>query len=135
MADDKRIDTLQDFLQRYFRGDVEGALALLHPDVRYRVPGRHFRSGVFHGRDEVARHLGEYTQFTNDSSDILKWEDWLVGLRYVGAVTTTRSQHAGSLMTSRTFFLAAFSGDGLIEDFEVFFSDEGALDRFTAGSK
>lgn len=132
MTDDKRLGTLQAFLQRLFRGDLPSAVALLHENVRFRIPGRASLSGELHGRDEVARHLEEYMRFTNDTSDVLKWEDWLVGLEHVAAVTTTRMQHSGSLMTSRLVFLAAFSEDGLIEDFEVFFRDERALERFAA---
>lgn len=133
MADDKRIDTLREFLQRFFRGDLPGALSLFHEDVRYRIPGQTFLSGEFRSRDQVSRHLQEFKQFTNGTGDIVKWEDWLVGLEYVAAVTTTHMQHPGSLMTCRSVFVAAFSEDGLIEDFEVFFSDERALERFAAG--
>ena len=133
MADDKRKETLREFLHLFFRGELPESLALLHDDVRFRIPGRAPLSGEFHGRDEVSRHIVQYRGFANDTGDVLKWEDWLVGPGHVAAVATAHMQHPGSLMTTRLVFIAAFSGDGRIKDFEVFFSDPRELERFAAG--
>lgn len=133
MAEDSRISSLQEFLHRYLNGDRAGALAMLHEEVRFRIPGRTFLSGDMSGRENVSRHLQAFTQFTDGSAEVLKWEDWLAGLKYVAAVTTTQMQHVGAVSAIRVVFVAAFSDDGLITDFEVFFSDDRALQRFTAG--
>lgn len=130
---DERVETLRTFMKRLLRGDLSAALALAHEDIRYRVPGSNLLSGHFHGKDEVARHLQDYRRFTNDASDIVKWEDWLVGLEYVAAVTALHLQQPTSRLTSRTVCLAAFSEEGLIKELEVFFRDERAIERFVAG--
>lgn len=122
-------------MQQYFRGDLAGVLALAHEEIDYRVPGRSLLSGHFRGKDEVSRHLQEYQRFTNGTSDVVKWEDWLVGLQFVAAVTVLHLQQPSAHMTSRGVCLAAFSEEGLITHFEVLFTDERAIERFAAGSE
>lgn len=57
----------------------EVARELLSPEVTYTVPGRSSVSGVFHGPDEVQRHLGTIFGMSNCTYDVLKWDDWMLG--------------------------------------------------------
>lgn len=133
MSDDQWVKVAQDFLKRSFRDDPDGADELLDPKVTYRVPGTHRLAGTFEGPGAVVGHLQHLRQFTDNTIDVLKWEDWMLGVNHVAALVDVRIEHEGSLLTLRSIFLFAMTADDKIHQIEVFFSDQRAIDRFFPG--
>jgi uncharacterized protein len=130
MTTDSRIAVVQDFLHRYFSGDVSSASVLLEDDVTFHIPGRHAASGVFQGLKAASDHLANVLRLTQRSIDVLKWEDWLVGVGNVAGLAMVHLQHRGQMHDFRVIFLVTVTERGKIGRFEVFFSDQAALDRF-----
>ena len=127
---DPRIAVVQDFFQRYFSGDVASASNLLEDDVSFHIPGRHEVSGVFRGLKSVSEHLAHVLRLTKGSIDVLKWEDWLLGVGNVAGLATVHLQHRGQMNNFRVIFLVTVLERQKIGRLEVFFSDQAAFDRF-----
>src|SRR5579872_5065249 len=114
MTIDSRIAVVQDFFQRYFSGDVLLASSLLEDDVSFHIPGRHAPSGIFRGLQAASEHLANVRRITQGSIDVLKWEDWLVGVGTVAGLATVHLQHRGQMHDFRVIFLVTVSERGKI---------------------
>lgn len=53
------IDVVNRFYAAYGAGDFDGIRAAVHPDVVWRIPGRHPLSGPKHGVDEVVAFFAQ----------------------------------------------------------------------------
>jgi len=134
MTSDSRIAVAQDFLREYFSGDVSAASSRLEEDVSFHIPGRHALSGVFRGLEAASEHLANVLRLTRGSINVLKWEDWLVGVDNVAGLATVHLQRRGQMHDFRVIFLITVSEQGKIRRFEVFSSDQAAFDRFMFAS-
>jgi ketosteroid isomerase-like protein len=130
---DSRVTVVQEFFQKFFGGNVAAACDLLDPHVVDVVPGTHAPSGVFQGAQAVAAHLSTFLQLTEDSIDVLKWEDWMVGIDNVSVLVKIHLQREGEQHDFRVIFLVAlteYDGRQRISRIESFYSDQAAFDRF-----
>jgi len=130
MPTDTRIATAQEFFQRSFSGDVSSAIEFLDEQVSYYVPGTHQLSGRFEGPEAVAQHLGKLLQLTSGTVDVLQWEDWMLGVNHVAALTHMSVQHRGAIYTFRGVFVITIADDAKIRRIEIFFEDQAAAERF-----
>lgn len=103
---------------------------MLSPDVTYRVLGNHPLSGTFHGPDEVTTHMRKLVEWTKDTFETLKWEDWLVGQHYIGALVRIHAQGHGSSYKGRIIFLLGFDSTNKVSEITVLYEDASAADRF-----
>jgi len=76
--------------EAFMRGDVPGVVALLSPNVIFRVPGHGLNTGEYRGPEEVLGFLGQAMQLTGGTLQ-LTLHDILVGDDYVAAVATYRA--------------------------------------------
>jgi ketosteroid isomerase-like protein len=130
---DSRVRVAADFFQKFFGGDVSAACDLLDPQVVDVVAGRHAPSGVFQGAQAVAAHLSTFLRLTEDSIDVLKWEDWLAGIDNVAVLAKIHLQRQGQQHDFRVIFLVSVTGGAgphRISRIESFYSDQAAFDRF-----
>jgi hypothetical protein len=126
---EKDVAVAQDFLRSAFAGKASEAVDLLDPEVTYQVPGSHHLAGIFHGRDEVATHVGDLMRITSHRIDVLQFEDWMVGLNNLSALIRLRVQRDRLLETFRAIYLFAISESGKIKHIQIFFADQAAADR------
>jgi ketosteroid isomerase-like protein len=130
---DSRVTVAVQFFREFFGGDVPAARELLDPQVVEVVPGTHAPSGVFRGADAVAAHLSTFLQLTEDPIDVLRWEDWMVGVDNVAGLATIHLQREGQQHDFRVIFLLRVEehdGRARITRIESFYSDQAAFDRF-----
>ena len=130
MTSDTRIAAAQEFFQRSFRGEVSSAIEFLDEKVSYHVPGVHQLSGDFEGPEAVAQHLGRLLQLTSRTVNVLQWEDWMLGVNHVAALTHIRVQLPGAVHSFRAVFVVTIADDAKIRRIEMFFADEAAAERF-----
>jgi ketosteroid isomerase-like protein len=131
--EDPRVRVAEDFFQKFFGGNVSAAYDLLDPQVVDVVPGTHAPSGVFQGAQAVAAHLSTFLRLTEDSIDVIKWEDWMAGVDNVAALAEIHLQREGQQHDFRVIFLLSVTeDDGVhrISRIESFYSDQAAFDRF-----
>ena len=133
MTSDSRIAVVQEFFQRSFRGDISSAIELLDESASYDVPGTHRLSGHFEGSEAVAQHLGTLLENTGHTVDILKWEDWMVGVNHVAALTHMSVQHRSAIQSFRAVYIVTIGDDAKIRRIELYFADESAVERFFSG--
>ena len=110
--------------------DFDQVIELLSPDVTYRVGGRHPLAGTFHGPDEVTNHIREIVDWTKDTFEALKWEDWLVGQHHIAALVRIHAQAHGAIFTARAIFLLHFDRNNKVSEITIYFEDQSAVDRF-----
>ncbi len=130
MTTDSRIAAAQEFFQRSFQGDVSSAMELLDEKVTYHVPGGHQLSGDFDGPEAVAQHLGKLLQLTNGTVNVLQWEDWMLGVNHVAALTRMTVQHRGAVQTFRAVFVLEIAEGAKIRRIDIFFADQAQAERF-----
>jgi ketosteroid isomerase-like protein len=130
MTTDTRIAAAQEFFQRSFSGDVSSAIEFLDEKASYHVPGANQLAGDFEGREAVAQHLSKLLELTSRTVNVLQWEDWMLGVNHVAALTHMSVQHRGALETFRAVYVLTVDEDAKIKRIEVFFEDQAAVDRF-----
>ena len=130
MTSDKPSAVAQDFLQKCFDGDISSAVELLDPGATYRVSGSHRLAGTFEGPQAVARHVRELLRETHHTVDVLKWEDWMIGVNNIAGLVNMRAQRLGAIDTFRVIFFINISEGDKIRRVELFFSDQAEVDRF-----
>jgi ketosteroid isomerase-like protein len=130
MTSDTRIAAAQEFFQRSFRGDVSSAIEFLDDKVTYHVPGTHQLAGTFEGPEAVAQHLGRLLQLTNGTVNVLQWEDWMLGVNHVAALTHMSVQLGGAVHSFRAVLVITIADDTKIRRIEVFFADPAGAERF-----
>lgn len=109
---------------------IDDAGPLLSPNVVYTVPGHHKLSGVFHGPDEVRRHIAELLDYSKGTFEVLKWIDWMVGETHIAALQYAHAQNAHRIYRAHHLYLVESDPDDLVSDIKIFFEDQGAAERF-----
>jgi ketosteroid isomerase-like protein len=130
MTTDTRIAAAQEFFQRSFSGNVSSAVEFLDEKASYHVPGANQLAGDFEGREAVAEHLGKLLDLTSRTVNVLQWEDWMLGVNHVAALTHMSVQHSGAVHSFRAVYILTIDEDAKIKRIEVFFDDQAAVDRF-----
>ncbi|MGH9096178.1 MAG: nuclear transport factor 2 family protein [Acidimicrobiales bacterium] len=109
---------------------LDSAVSLLSPNVVFTVPGHHKLAGVFHGPDEVRRHLSALVDHSKGSFEVLKWIDWMVGETHITALQYAQAQNAGAIYRGHHLYLLESDSDDRLSDIKIFFEDQAAADRF-----
>ncbi len=126
----QRLINAKRFFLSYSKEHIDDAVQLLSPNVVYTVPGHHKLSGVFHGPDEVRRHVAALTDYSRGTFEVLKWMDWMVGETHITALQYAQAQNARRIYRGHHLYLLESDSDGLVSDIKVFFEDQAAADRF-----
>jgi hypothetical protein len=108
----------------------EVARELLSPKVTYTVPGRSSVSGVFHGPDEVQRHLATIFGMSNCTYDVIKWDDWMLGENHISVLLTMQIQRNRSMFKGHLIYLVLTDGQDAISEITVYFEDQEDAHRF-----
>jgi hypothetical protein len=77
----------------------------------------------------VQQHLLDLSDATSQYS-ASKWDDWLIGTHHIAARAEIHAAGSNRLFAGRQLFLLQFDIDDKINEFIVFFEDEGKADRF-----
>lgn len=123
------ISSARSFVTSLGSGTTDGALALLAPEVVYRVLGHHALSGAFSGREAAAKHLEAIFTQTDGRFDPTKFDDWMLGLRHVSVLVDVHAEVGGAAQRLRHLILMRFNAEDLIEEVTVFFSDPDVAER------
>ncbi len=126
----QRLINARRFFLSYSKEHVEDAVQLLSPHVVYSVPGRSQISGVFHGPDEVRRHIVKLIDVSRSTFEVLKWTDWMLGETHITALQYAQAQSAGRIYRGNHIYLLEFDPDDLLSVIKVFFEDQPAADQF-----
>ena len=126
----QRLINARRFFLSYSREHVDEAVELLSPHVVYSVPGHNRLSGVFHGPDEVRRHIVKLIDFSRGTFEVLKWMDWMIGESHITALQYAQAQTHGRIYRGHHLYLLEFDPDDLLSVIKVFFEDQAAADRF-----
>jgi hypothetical protein len=112
--------------------DSGDTASLLSPDVVYTVPGRGPLAGTFRGPAEVYEHVGKLFRVTSGTFEILKWVDWLVGLRHVAALQFAQAQAGGVIYRNHHVYLIETDQNDLLANMRVYFEKQAEADEFFA---
>jgi ketosteroid isomerase-like protein len=126
----QRLINARRFFLSYSGEHVEDAVQLLSPHVVYSVPGHSRLSGVFHGPDEVRRHIVKLIDYSRGTFEVLKWMDWLIGETHVAVLQQAQAQAHGRIYRGHHIYLLEFDPDDLLSVIKVLFEDQAAVDRF-----
>ncbi len=126
----QRLINARRFFLSYSRADLDDAVPLLSPNVVYTVPGHHKLSGVFHGPDEVRRHVATLVDYSRGTFEVLKWVDWMLGESHITALQYAQVQKASGIYRGHHLYLLESDSDDLVSDIKVFFEDQAAAERF-----
>jgi ketosteroid isomerase-like protein len=126
----QRLINVRNFFLSYTLTDVDDAVPLLSPNVVYTVPGQHKLSGVFHGPDEVRRHIAELVDYSKGTFEVLKWMDWMVGETHIAALQYAHAQNSSRIYRGHHLYLVESDSEDLVSDIKIFFEDQAAAERF-----
>ena len=126
----RRLVNARQFLLSQSLTGLDDAVPLLSPSVVYTVPGHHTLSGVFHGPDEVMRHIAALVDYSKGTFEVLKWMDWMVGETHITALQYAQAQNDGRIYRGHHLYLLESDTDDRLSDIKVFFEDQAAADRF-----
>jgi ketosteroid isomerase-like protein len=125
-----RMAAAQQFLTHIERGDYGPVLGLMSDQVTYRSQGNNALSGLFIGRDAVARHLQQLFERTRGTFEAFKWDDWLIGEHHAVGLASVHAQSNGRIYKGRTLTVVGFNMADEIDGVTVFMEDQSAMDRF-----
>jgi len=128
----QRLINARRFFLSYSREHVDEAVQLLSPHVVYSVPGHNRISGVFHGPDDVRRHIVNVIDFSRGTFEVLKWMDWMIGGSHIAALQYAQAQTRGRIYRGHHIYVLEFDPDDLLSVIKVFFEDQASADRFFA---
>jgi ketosteroid isomerase-like protein len=128
----QRLVNARQFFLSFSLTHLDDATRLLSSDVVCTVPGQNKLSGIFHGPDEVRRHLASLVEISGGTFEVLKWTDWMVGETYITALQFAQAQRKSRIYRAHHLFLLESDSDDLLSDIKVFFEDQSAADRFFA---
>jgi ketosteroid isomerase-like protein len=126
----QRLVNARQFFLSDSQTNLDAALPLLSPNVVYTVPGHHKLSGVFHGPDEVIRHIAALVDYSKRTFEVLKWMDWMVGETHMTALQYAQVQNDARIYRGHHLYLLESDADDRLSDIKVFFEDQAAADRF-----
>ena len=126
----QRLLNAKQFFVNYSLVPLDTEVPLLSPDVVYTVPGTHRLAGVFHGPEEVRRHIAMLIDYSKGTFEVLKWMDWMVGETHISALQYGQAQNGGRIYRGHHLYLVESDSNDLLSDIRVFFEDQGAADRF-----
>ena len=126
----QRLINAKRFFLSYSREQVDDAIQLLSPHVVYSVPGHNPIAGVFHGPDEVRRHIVKLIDFSRGTFEVLKWIDWMIGETHIAALQYAQAQTPGRIYRGHHIYLLEFDPDDLLSVITVVFDDQAAADQF-----
>ena len=98
--------------------------------MTYRAQGNNALSGLFIGRDAVARHVQQLVERTKGPFEAFKWDDWLVGRILSGRPGVVHAQSTGRSTRVVRVTVVAFNVADEIDAITVFFEDPAGMDRF-----
>jgi ketosteroid isomerase-like protein len=124
------LNNARQFFLSYSLTHLDDATRLLSPNVVHTVPGRNKLSGVFHGPDQVRRHVATLVEYSKGTFEVLKWMDWMVGETHMTALQYAQAQHETRIYRGHHLYLLESDSDDLLSDIKVFFEDQAAADRF-----
>jgi len=128
----QRLINARRFFLSYSREQVDDSVQLLSPQVVYSVPGHSRLAGVFHGPDEVQRHIVKLIDFSRGTFEVLKWMDWMIGETHITALQYAQAQTHGRKYLGHHIYVLEFDPDDRLSVIKVFFEDQAAADRFFA---
>src|SRR5271170_6735917 len=120
----QRLINARRFFLSYSREHVDVAVQLLSPHVVYSVPGHSRLAGVFHGPDEVRRHIVKLIDFSQGTFEVLKWTDWMIGETHIAALQYAQAQTRGRIYRGNHIYLLEFDPGDLLSVIKVFFEDQ-----------
>jgi ketosteroid isomerase-like protein len=126
----QRLVNARQFFQNFSLTHLDDATRLLAPSVVCTVPGQSKLSGVFHGPDEVRRHLATLVELSGGTFEVLEWMDWMVGETHITALQYAQAQRESRIYRGKHLYLLESDADNLLSDIKVFFEDQAAVDRF-----
>jgi ketosteroid isomerase-like protein len=126
----QRLLNAKRFFMDYSSSRLDDAVQMVSPSVVYTVPGSNPIAGVFHGRDEVKRHMGKLIEVSRGTFEVLKWIDWMVGDMHIAALQYAQAQNRGGIYRGHHVYLLESDTEDLLSRIQVFFEDQGAADRF-----
>jgi ketosteroid isomerase-like protein len=127
-----RLVNVRKFFMSFTTERIDEVDHLLSPGITYTVPGKSALAGVFHGSEEVKRHLAKLLTLSAGTYDVIKWEDWLVGETHIAVLQTLQMQRRGAIYRGRPLFLIESDDDDLLADIRVYFEDQEDADAFFA---
>jgi hypothetical protein len=130
LSEPQRLNNARQFFLSYSLTHLDDATRLLSPNVVHTVPGRNKLSGVFHGPDQVRRHVATLVEYSKGTFEVLKWMDWMVGETHMTALQYAQAQHETRIYRGHHLYLLESDSDDLLSDIKVFFEDQAAADRF-----
>ena len=128
--DPTRMVNARRFFMSFATNRVDDAIHLLSPEVTYIVPGHSTISGVYHGPDEVRRHLATVLEVSKGAYDVLKWVDWMAGETHVAVLQRARLQRRGLIYHGHHLFVVQFDCDDALSVVTIYFEDQYRADRF-----
>jgi ketosteroid isomerase-like protein len=126
----QRLVNARRFFLNFSLTHLDDATRLLSPNIVCTVPGQSKLSGVFHGPDEVRRHLGVMVELSGGTFEILRWVDWMIGETHIAALQYAQAQREARIYRGHHLFLLESDSNDLLSDIKVFFEDQAATDRF-----
>jgi len=130
LAEPQRLVNARQFFVSFSSTRLDDATRMLSPKVVCTVPGQNKLSGVFHGPDEVRRHLVTLVEHTGGTFEVLKWMDWMVGEAHMAVLQYAQAQREARMYRGHHLYLLESDSDDLLSDIKVFFEDQAAADRF-----
>src|SRR5271168_5407304 len=92
-------------LHELLSNQLDEAVRLVSPSVVYTVPGSSPIAGVFHGPDEVRRHMGKLIEVSGGTFEVLKWIDWMIGEMHITALQYAQAQNRGGIYRGHHIYL------------------------------
>ena len=126
----QRLVNARQFFLNFSLTHLDDATRLLSPNIVCTVPGQSKLSGVFHGPDEVRRHLAVMVELSGGTFEILRWVDWMIGETHIAALQYAQAQREARIYRGHHLFLLESDSNDLLSDIKVFFEDQAAADRF-----
>ncbi|MFL5895671.1 MAG: nuclear transport factor 2 family protein [Thermoleophilaceae bacterium] len=128
MPDAATTERIRSSFEAFFRGDVDGAVAAMAPDIVGFDAPEMPDAGTLHGPDELRARLAEFSDLFEDPE--------LAGMRIEDADDRTlvvvqvraRARAGGAPIALELAYVLRIRDDGLADELRAYFSEQAARD-------
>ena len=78
-------------------------------------------------------HIEKLFRVTAGTFEVVKWDNWLVGLTHVAALQSAQAQGDGVIFRSHMAYVVGTDQNDLLSSIRVYFENESDADAFFAG--
>lgn len=111
----KNVATVRSYFNAVMTGNFEAVGKLFADDIIWHQPGKGIQSGIYHGKESVFAHLGNFMKWSNGTFAIDELEYIADNGDFVSAAIHFKAKHGNKILSMKGIDLVKVEDDKIKE--------------------